>query len=55
MSDRKRVRSNPFEFGSELGADEIVNREDEIDEESLGLKQTKFDDPFFAAWIQMIT
>jgi hypothetical protein len=32
MSDRKRIRSNPFEFGSELGADEIVNREDEIAE-----------------------
>jgi hypothetical protein len=32
MSDRRRIRSNPFEFGSELGADEIVNREDEIAE-----------------------
>ncbi len=32
MSDRKRIRANPFEFGSELGADEIVNREDEIAE-----------------------
>jgi len=59
--------TNPFQFGRELGADELVDRGEEIAEVVATIGQggklflvgprvrMRFEDPFFAQWIRRFT